>query len=195
VTPESAADGEDLLQGLDSPRPAAGLRGFVATTIGASLLTWDIAFDYGAFHTVFFFRLQQIAVVATVLLLCSLTLRRRIHTRPWVTPLLAVPLLWLIFRFLTPYRRPGYHTVDTVLALASLASLPVILWIVARLLAPDYFALRDRRLQIAAIAIIAVVTAIGYVVGLYNYRYLTCEDFTVSGNDTPANCAHTSSSR
>lgn len=60
---------------------------------------------------------------------------------------------------------------------------------IARLLAPDYFTLPGRRIKAAVVATVAVIAVAGYLVGRYNYRFLTCEEFEITGEHPPANCA------
>lgn len=37
--------------------------------------------------------------------------------------------------------------------------------------------------------IVLVIALLGYGVGEFNGRFLSCNDFKVSGNDLPTNCA------
>jgi hypothetical protein len=67
--------------------------------------------------------------------------------------------------------------------------LPVIGWIVARLLAPEYFSLPGWRLRVAVVTTIAIITVIGYTNGRFNCRSLTCQDFVTAGDKPPTNCA------
>ena len=73
---------------------------------------------------------------------------------------------------------------------ATVAVSPFVLWVVARLLAPNYFTLPDRKTKLVVIGIVAVVALIGFAVGRLDHHFLTCEDFQVAGDDTPSNCVH-----
>jgi hypothetical protein len=182
---------DDLLSGFDEPgRRATELRGFFASALGASLIAWELAFDFGAYHTIFYSRLLQIVVVSAVLLLGALVLRREISVRPLMLAVLGLPVAWLVYRFLAPVGREHrwYHATDLVLIGLTVVSLPLTLWALARILAPEYFALSSRRLRAAAVGIVLVVAAAGYLVGRFNDQVLTCQDFVVAGDDTPANC-------
>jgi hypothetical protein len=64
--------------------------------------------------------------------------------------------------------RVFYH----ILVVTVVAVLPIILWVVARLLAPNYFTLPDRRAKVAVIVIVVVVTLLGYAVGRFNNRFI-----------------------
>jgi hypothetical protein len=184
------APDDDLLSGFDRAGRPVGLRAFFATTIGASLLVWDQTFSLGAYHTVFYYRLFQILVASTVLLIGALVLRRDVKVRPWMLILLAIPLLWMISRVVAPFGRgsDANHVVDLALIGLTLASVPFTLWAVARILSPDYFELPARRLKTAAVAIIVLVGLTGFLVGQFNYDFTTCHDYVIAGDDEPSNC-------
>jgi hypothetical protein len=184
------APDDDLLAGFDRAGRPAGLRAFFATTIAASVLVWDLTFSLGAYHTVFYYRLFQILVASTVLLLGTVVLRRDVRVRPWTLAILAIPLLWFINRAVAPFGRgsDANHVVDTILIGLTLASLPFTLVALARILSPDYFALPALRLKAAAVAIIVLVGVAGFLVGQFNYVFTTCHEYVIAGNDTPSDC-------
>jgi hypothetical protein len=183
---------DDLLTGFRHPSGRPGeLRGFFATTITVSVVIWDLAFSLGAYHTVFYYRLLQIFVVSAVLLLGALVLRRHLSVRPWMLAVLAVPVVWLAWRLIAPvggHWHSVYRIVNAVLIGLVLITLPLTLWAVARIVAPDYFELSTLRLRLAGAAIVLVVAAAGLLSGQFNYHVVTCQDFIVAGDDTPANC-------
>jgi hypothetical protein len=125
------------------------------------------------------------------MLLGSLALRRQIKVRPWMFAALGAPVAWLVFRAFAPSagNERWFRILDAVLIGLTVLSLPLILWVLARILAPDYFALSSRRLRVVAVGIVAVIAAVGFLVGRFNDRVVTCEDFVLAGDDTPANCA------
>jgi hypothetical protein len=183
---------DDLLKGFRRPgeRPAE-LRGFFATTIGISLVVWDIAFALGAYHTVFYYRLMQICVVSAVLLLGALVLRRHLTVHPWMLTILSIPVVWLAWRLITPVGgrwHDVYRVVDGVLVGLIVATLPLILLAVARILAPEYFALSTLRLRLAGAGIVLVVGIAGFLTGQFNDHVVTCQAFVLAGDDLPPNC-------
>jgi hypothetical protein len=190
---------DDLLTGFTHPGQRPGeLRGFFATTLGISLLVWDLAFSLGAYHTVFYYRLMQIFVVSGVLLAGALVLRRHLTVRPWMLVILSIPVVWLAWRLIAPVggRWPRvYRVVDAVLIGLVLVTLPVTLWAVARIVAPDYFELSTLRLRLAGAGIVGVIAVAGFLTGQFNYHVVTCQDYVVAGDDTPANCLNRSAPR
>lgn len=53
---------------------------------------------------------------------------------------------------------------------------------------PEHFALPSRRLRATAIGIVLLVALTGFLAGQLNHQLLTCRDFVIAGDDTPANC-------
>jgi hypothetical protein len=166
------------------------LRAFFATTITLSVVVFRIAFELGAYHAVFYWRIMDIFVVSSVLLLGAAVVRSTIRVRPWMRVILAIPIVWLIARFVQPFGADSSaeHVLDLVLIGLSVAGLPVTLIAVARIVAPDYFTLPGRRLKIAALAIVAVLGVTGFLVGQFNYRFTSCQDYVTAGDDQPGNC-------
>lgn len=182
---------DDLIAGFDRPgRRRLELRGFFASTLGAALFSWEIAFDLGAYHAVFYSRLFQLLVVSLVLLLGALALRREIRVRPWMVIELSLPVVWLVYRLFAPEVGGSslYHNVDNILIGLIVATLPLTLWVLARILAPDYFALPNWRLKGTAVGIVVVIAVAGFLVGRFNYQVISCQEFVTAGDDTPANC-------
>jgi hypothetical protein len=182
---------DDLVAGFERNGRTPGLRAFFAVAIAASLVVWELAFDLGAYHTVFYSRLLQIVVVSTVLLLGSIVLRHLVTVRPWSRPLLAVPLLWLVIRVIVP---PGtsarsLHVLDGVMVALTVASVPFTLWALARVMSPEYFALPAKRLKVGVASIVVLVAVGGFLVGQFNYRVTTCHDYVVAGDYQPTNCS------
>jgi hypothetical protein len=181
---------DDLLAGLDRADRPDGLRAFFAAAIAGSLIAWDLTFTLGAYHTVFYSRLFQILVVSTAVLLGSVALRRVVRVRAFTRACLAIPLLWLVARLIAPLGRSSSaaHALDDVLIGLTLASVPFTMWVLLRIMAPDYFALPERRLKIAAVMIVLLIGLAGFFVGEFNYRVTTCQEYDISGDNPPANC-------
>jgi hypothetical protein len=202
--PRRLAHEDDLLTGFDETGPTRGqFRGFFASTLVASLWAFNIAFSYGAYNTVFFHIRQQLFVLSLGVLMGVLMLHRHVRVHRWVLATFALPILLFLLRLLVPVKPgvapwprlvteagPTVRVVEGVLVAAMILASPIALWVIARLLAPDYFILPGRWVKIAMVVIVATVALIGYAVGRYNYRFLTCEEFLVAGDEAPTNCMH-----
>lgn len=182
---------DDLLTGFtESGARKDELRAYLTTTVVASLYVFDTAFHFGAYRAVNFHQMQHISVVSLVIVIGVLLVRRQLRVHPWVLALLAPPILLFFFRLATPQKHPveAIRLTDDALVILNTVFLPVIGWIVARLLAPEYFGLPSWRLKIAVVATLAIIAGFGYVEGRFNDRALTCEDFINAGDKPPANC-------
>jgi 4-amino-4-deoxy-L-arabinose transferase-like glycosyltransferase len=179
--------GDDLLRGTAEQK----LRGFYAIAFGASWWAWEVAFALGTHRTIFYYRRQELFVLSVVVLLSALLLRRRVHTRPWVLLFFLPPIALLLLRLVVPHPHGAVaQTADRLLNVATIAVVPFVAGIIVRLLAPNYFTLPDGRLKLTVAAIVATVALIGFLVGHFNDRFLTCEEFIVAGDDPAPNCAH-----
>jgi hypothetical protein len=149
-----------------------------------------VAFNLGAFHTLFFARKHQLSVVLFVVVLGVIVLRRQVHVHWWLLLILATPMIWILFRLLVPPDSANrtLDTIDSVFLVAMVMLYPIVFWIVLRLVAPDYFAIPNLRLKIMSVVIVLVLATLGYAMGELNYRFLSCSEFAVSGNDLPADC-------
>jgi hypothetical protein len=185
---------DDLLKGFDETGPSRGrLGGFFAIAIGGSLYAWDVAFTFGVHHALVYHRRHELFVVSLVVLLGGLIMRRRVQIRPWLLALFTPPLLLVLVQLAFPVNHSGalVRVIAHILVVTTVAVLPVVIWVVARLLAPQYFTLPDRRAKVGVIAVVAFVALLGYALGQFNDHFLTCEDFQVAGDAPPKSCAHT----
>ena len=73
--------------------------------------------------------------------------------------------------------------------LAVLACFPYVAWVIVSVLYPEFTRLKERGPRIAIIFIIVVMTTAGYLIGSNHHRFLTCEDFEISGQFVPSNCS------
>ena len=83
---------------------------------------------------------------------------------------------------------PGHSRALYWLALAlTLAGSPYLAWALLRITLSGYDA-RTHRQRWAVFGIVAAVVLLGFVLGRLNPYFLTCADFTVSGNSQPPGC-------
>jgi hypothetical protein len=66
---------------------------------------------------------------------------------------------------------------------------PVLDALLLRVTIAGYEQIPNRRRLVAA-AVVAVVAIASFGLGKINSRFLTCNDFVISGNDTPPSCTH-----
>jgi hypothetical protein len=191
ASPGSGQPPDDLLSGFEHNGRRGELRAYLTTTLIASAYIFDTAFRLGAYHAIYYSQLQHVAVFSLVILIAVAFIRRQARVHYSVMALFAVPVAVFFFRLATPTKHSAGagHVIDNVLVILNAIVTPIILWVIARLLAPDYFGLHSRRLKITVAATLTIVAAIGYTSGRFNYRTLTCQDFITAGDKPPANCA------
>lgn len=172
---------------------AAAGRTLAFAATGLSLLVWPLGFNLGAFDVVFYEDIFNIVVAATVALLASFIVPTRDPRRSGLRRLvLAGPAVWLSAAVLLT-DSVGEAAADPLLGTVGVVvmtvSLPYGLMVLAGSLSPELRDVRGRRSVGALAGTVLVVGVAGFLVGRHNDRFLTCEDFKVSGNDLPSNCA------
>jgi hypothetical protein len=83
---------DDVLTGFEKTgERKEEYRGFFTVMPAASLYTWDITFDLGAYRTVFFHREDQYFVLSVAFLVAMLVVRSEVRERPWLVVAIAPP--------------------------------------------------------------------------------------------------------
>lgn len=153
-----------------------------------SVALWWPAFTLGAWGTLFFD--QQLTVwAASVGALVVVLLQRRGRPKVWKSLALLVPSLWLVLSFL-PFNDedPVSIAVDLLAVAVALLGLPATMWVLARVVWPE---LGENIGWGGWMLVIGVVAAIGlasFLLGVNQEQFLTCADFTISGNSEPPGC-------
>lgn len=97
---------------------------------------------------------------------------------------LAVPTVWLVVDAVADTDDSPFIAAMLV---GSLAVLPFGIYVLARLMAGDYFRLTPR-LRVGIVVIAVGMTAVGWGVGREHPRFLTCDDFARAGEFVPDDC-------
>lgn len=179
---------------LSEPQ-GAEVKIFLLSTISLSVAVWDIAFNYGVFNTVFFDKVFTVWAASSAALLASLFVPPPPDRRYLISWrgrfILLLPTLWIGILLLAGEPLAGEPT-DIVLTGLSIAvglvTLPYTLYVLIIILTPDLINLRNPRYVAAMLLIVALIGVTGFAVGRQNDLFLTCEDFVVSGSDSPPRC-------
>ncbi|MGA8117106.1 MAG: hypothetical protein WCA46_26015 [Actinocatenispora sp.] len=168
----------------------ATFRTTAVASVGGSLVVWWPAFTIGAYGQVFFPQILALWAVSTAVLLCALILRppgAGLRTR-WIA--LTLPSVWIVLSILTPPGGEGVQglVVNIVSAVLTLVGTPFLAWLLLRIVIVGYVEL-SRRQRLTAVLITVIIAVISLVLGEIHHLYLTCADFTISGNDTPRGCS------
>jgi hypothetical protein len=167
-------------------------RTFLIGSIALSTATWNLAFNLGAYRTVFFNEIFLAWVAVTAILLAVILIPdKKIPIPWWGILLMAVPTLAVVLQIANQEGKLDIIS-DWVLvainAFAFLICLPYALYVAANIANADLLQLPNRRLRISLIVIVITVGLAGYWIGANNDLLLNCGDFKISGNDQPTNC-------
>ena len=171
-------------------------RGIGIVLIGMSGAIWWPAFTLGAWHTLFFDQLLTVWVVATAGFVVVLIQPARARIKTGRAIALIIPSLWLALSFTSAPAADDLwgNLFDVLAVVVGLAGIPFTLWVVVRTVWPDVMADYSPRARLGIFAIVATIAAASFVLGLNQSRFLTCEDFTLSGNSEPPGCVHVDTS-
>ncbi|HEX3199364.1 MAG TPA: hypothetical protein VHR39_17600 [Propionibacteriaceae bacterium] len=158
--------------------------------VAAALVVWWPAFDLGAYGVIFFQQLLALWAASTAIFLVSLTAGRRARVS-WPRRLaLLLPSLWLLLAIVLPEVgvRTWSRALFYVAIVLTLAGMPFLAALLLRVTIAGYEQIPNRRRLLAA-AIVGIVAITSFGLGKFNGRFLTCNDFVISGNDTPPSCS------
>ena len=158
--------------------------------VAASLLVWWPAFTLGAYGVIFFQQLLSLWAASTAIFLTSLTAQRRARVS-WARRLaLLIPSLWLLLAIFVPEgeARPWSWVLFCLAIVLTLVGVPFLATLLLRVTISGYEQIPPRRRLIAGAAV-GMVAIAAFGLGQFNSRFLTCNDFIISGNDTPPGCA------
>jgi hypothetical protein len=175
---------------MDKIRPE--IRTFVLGTIALSTATWTVAFNLGAYRTIFYSNIFTVWVTVTAILLVVLLVPERDVPVPWWGKLLMlVPTLGvaLVYTDSNISEREISNWFAIGLGLfAFLVCLPYALYVVVNVVNADLLDLPDNRLKVYLVIIVLLIGLMGYWAGANNHLFLTCGDFKIAGDELPANC-------
>ncbi len=164
----------------------------VGVAIGLSAYTWDLSFNFGAFGVVFLGHIIAIWLFSLSILMVTVFAHGSLLPgNKWIGySMLILPTIWLVARIIDDSLNTGQLT-DHVLKVASILSiaiaLPYVVYLFFYFTSPDILNL-NRKWMTALAGIVIVIGIIGYGLGRHNYLIMSCENFEISGQDTPDNC-------
>lgn len=178
--------------GKDIKQPDAVTRKYILAAIVVAISVWDIAFNFGAYKTIFFEKFFLIWIISIAIILADFALDRKRILRGWSLAAMLSPTLVLGLTVWSYYLGDTESILSFVFFIATTAItlffLPYAVYIILSVTQSDMVKIRSKRLAWWLVGIAAIVAVLGVSIGHYNRFFLTCESFTVSGNDTPDNC-------
>lgn len=172
----------------DTPARAQGV-----VIVGMCIAIWWPSFTLRAWGRLFFEQILTVWAAATAALLVVIFRRGGGRYRMRRAVALLLPSLWLVLAIVGRNDGGALHVATVVLGNAvAVLGIPATMWVLARIIWPELGAglsLARRALVIASVLFIAVAA---FVLGVNHASFLTCEDFTISGNSEPRGCTPSS---
>lgn len=161
-----------------------------AAAVAAAGIGWWPAFTLGVYGVIFFEQHVALWAVSTTAFL-ALGLARGVHVwRRLRVLVLLLPSLWLVLALLLPVggTSPAYQALYWLGVVVTTMGMPALGAFLVRLLIPEAGRLRGRE-ALAVTGVVLAVMLASYGLGAQHPRFLTCEDFTISGNFAPEGCS------
>ena len=159
--------------------------------VGMAAVAWWPAFTLGAWGEIFFDNILGLWAASTAAFVFVLVERRPVRGRLVRAFVLLIPTVWVVLSFLAPGQDPddpGTMIVDLVAVLVVLIGIPFTLWVLVRIIWPDFAAERRRRTIWLITSVVLGIAVVSLLLGMNQSRFLTCADFAVSGNSEPPGC-------
>lgn len=158
--------------------------------VGMSAIAWWPAFTLGVWGEIFFDDILALWAASTAAFVYVLVERRPVGGRLVRAFLLLLPSVWLLLNFYVDDDTAdlGVAILDLVGIAAVIVGIPFTLWVLVRIVWPDFASATRRRTKWLIVAVVFGVAVSSFVLGLNQERFLTCEDFAISGNSAPAGC-------
>lgn len=158
-------------------------------SVGMAIVIWWPAFTLGAWGELFFDTLLTLWVASTAAFVFVLFDRRPRGRRLWRAFLLLLPSVGLAFSFI------DFETTDLAAFAATLIALlivviasPLTVWVLARIMWPDFGENSTRGQRWLIVGVVGGIAIAAYLLGANQEHFLTCGDFTISGNSEPPGC-------
>lgn len=158
--------------------------------VGMAAVVWWPAFTLGAWGEIFFDDLLAVWAASTAAFVFVLWERRPIGARLVRAFLLLLPTLWLVLSFVVDEDSTNLAVilVDLAAFFAVLLGVPFTLLVLVGIVWPDFATETRRRTKFLMGLVVFGVAVLAFVLGLNQARFLTCDDFTISGNSQPPGC-------
>jgi hypothetical protein len=159
--------------------------------VGMSIAVWWPSFTLGAWGILFFDQKLTVWAAATAALLVVMFHRRGERKRLGRAAALLVPTLWLVLAI--SVRDHGLRPlIDALGVIVAILGIPVTITVLARIIWPEFGEDLSPSRRVTVMGSVAFIAVSSFVLGVNHAAFLTCEDFTISGNSEPAGCVHES---
>lgn len=158
--------------------------------VGMSALVWWPAFSLGAWGEIFFDDILGLWAASTAAFVFVLVERKPVGSRLVRAFFLLLPTVWLVLNFAVSDNEENLAVVivDLFAIAAVLLGIPFTLWVLVRIVWPDFATDFPRRTKVLIASVVLGIAVVSLVLGLNQEHFLTCADFDISGNSRPAGC-------
>ncbi|RFA18187.1 hypothetical protein B7R25_15050 [Subtercola boreus] len=158
--------------------------------VGMSLAVWWPAFTLGAWGEIFFDDLLTVWAAATAAFLVAALLPGARKRLGWTSLTLLVPTVVLLIELILPDSDDDLAAVVVALiaALAVVVGIPFMIWALAKVIWPEIGESIPARGKLLVLLTVFVIAVASFLLGANQSRFLTCQDFTISGNSEPPGC-------
>ena len=159
--------------------------------VGMAAIAWWPAFTLGAWGEIFFDDILTLWAASAAALAFVLVEHRPLRGRLARAALLLLPSVWLLLSFVAhdTVTDLGIALLDLAAFAAVIIGIPFTLWVLVRIVWPDFAAGTPLRSKWLIASVVLAIVIASYVLGANQARFLTCEDFSISGNSPPAGCS------
>lgn len=158
--------------------------------VGMSAIAWWPAFTLAVWDEIFFDDILALWAASTAAFVYVLVERRPVGGRLVRAFLLLLPTVWLVLNFAVDDETAdlGVAILDLVAILAVLIGIPFTLWVLVRIVWPDFRSETRRGTKWLIVSVVFGVAVASFILGLNQEYFLTCGDFEISGKVPPADC-------
>ncbi|WP_374311794.1 hypothetical protein [Microbacterium sp.] len=159
--------------------------------VGMSAIAWWPAFTLGVWGEIFFDDILALWAASTAAFVFVLVERRPVGGRLVRAFLLLLPSLWLLLNFYVDDETAdlGVFVLDLVAIAAVIVGIPFTLWVLVRVVWPDFATATRRRTKWLIVLVVLGVAVMSFLIGLNQEHFLTCGEFESSGYYPPPGCA------
>jgi hypothetical protein len=159
--------------------------------VGMSAIAWWPAFTLGVWGEIFFDDILALWAASTAAFVFVLVERRPVGARLARAFVLLLPSVWLVVSFAASGQSEDDLVgaiVDIIAIGVVLVGIPFTLWVLVRIIWPDFAGATRARTKWLITVVVLGIAVLSLVLGINQERFLTCEDFTISGNALPEDC-------
>jgi len=167
---------------------------FFVAAIAVSAAIWRLAFNLGAYQTVFAEHLMVVWIVSIAAIIASVFIGELDEGEPylpyWGIAILLLPSLWALseFYFFGDDRVVSMIAFWVLSTLMVVLAMPYVGYLVLQVAVPQALQIRRPRFLFGMFTIAAAVTVAGYLAGDRNDVFMFCQDFDIAGDARPNNC-------